>query len=229
MAGQFQVTVLAFGSAAEALGWASKTFAIDDGAALQELLTRLEDECPRMIEARDRLRFAVNQEYATPATKLAGGDEIAIVPPVSGGSPQSDPAVRLVREPIDVAALTREVEDAYIGAIATFVGVVRRETSAAGRELEALEYSGYEPMALAEMRKIRAAAAGRFDLHAACLVHRLGRLAVGEASVAVVVSSGHRVAAFDACRAMIEELKKSVPIFKQEIWKGGTTNWVEGA
>jgi len=135
-------------------------------------------------------------------------------------------AVRLVREPIDVAALVREVADATVGAVATFVGVVRRGIGPGGQPLVALEYTAYEPMALAEMERLAQEALRQYELHAVRVVHRLGRLNIGEASVAVVVSAPHRAAAFDACREIIERLKVQVPIFKREIWSGGAATWV---
>lgn len=133
---------------------------------------------------------------------------------------------RLVREPIDVAALVREVEHPGCGAIATFVGVVRAERRD-DAQLAALDYSAYEPMALSEMERIAAAAAAAHEIHAIRVVHRLGRMEIGEASVALVVSAPHRAAAFDACRAIIERLKVSVPIFKRECWSDESSTWVD--
>ncbi|RMF84042.1 MAG: molybdenum cofactor biosynthesis protein MoaE [Planctomycetota bacterium] len=124
--------------------------------------------------------------------------------------------------------MTGEVEHPESGALLTFAGVVRSETNDAGQPLLALEYTAYEPMALAEMQRIVEQTAAEFDLNGVRFVHRLGTLAVGEASVLAVVSSGHRAAGFDACRALIERLKESVPIFKREIWADGSRTWVEG-
>ncbi|MFO0840451.1 MAG: molybdenum cofactor biosynthesis protein MoaE [Phycisphaerae bacterium] len=133
----------------------------------------------------------------------------------------------LSHELIDVPAMTRQVEHSGIGAVASFVGVVRSETNSAGARLAALEYTAYEAMAVGEMRRIAEQTAARYAIHAARLAHRLGRLDIGTASVAVVVSAPHRAAAFDACREIIEELKRSVPIFKREIWAEGAATWVE--
>jgi molybdopterin synthase catalytic subunit len=129
--------------------------------------------------------------------------------------------------PIDVAALLRDAADPRAGAIECFVGVVRSERDARNQPLEALEYTAYEPMALDEMRRLCADAAGRWTILRAALVHRLGVLRIGDASVVVVVSTGHRAEAFDACRFLIEELKHRVPIFKKELWRDGHTSWVE--
>jgi molybdopterin converting factor subunit 1 len=235
MAQTVTVTVLAFGSAATVLGWPQRRITLAAGTRLDALVRRLEDECPRLAEGRGRLRFAVNERYAPADLTLGDGDEVAIIPPVSGGSgagqPQERPpqqAVRLVREPIDVAALLREVADPESGAAAVFLGVVRAESSPTGQPLEALEYTAYETMALTEMDRLCAAARQRHALRAVRLVHRLGVLPVGEPSVAVVVSAAHRAEALEACRTLIEELKQDVPIFKKEIRPGGAESWVDG-
>jgi molybdopterin synthase catalytic subunit len=225
-----RVRVATFGSAAAALGWQTREFTVPVGETLAALVERIEHECPRLKEARGRVRYAVNLKYADTHQPLHDGDEIAVIPPVSGGSGESGPpreAARLVREPIDVPRLMREVEHGPIGAVAVFLGIVRPEADARGRTLRALEYSAYEPMALLEMNRLLSRACERHPLQAARIVHRLGVLALGDVSVAVVVSSPHRGEAFDACRELIEELKKFVPIFKREIWESGGSTWVD--
>lgn len=220
-----RIRVLAWGSAAEALGWADRELSLAPGTTVGQLLSELAAHSARLAENRFRVRLAVNQQYAPPETALAEGDEVALIPPVSGGA---DSSARLVREPIDTAALVREVEHASCGAIATFAGIVRHESQPDGRPLEALEYTAFEPMALVEMERICSAVRRRYDMYAAVLVHRLGILGIGEASVVVVVSAAHRAASFDACREIVEALKRDVPIFKKEVWRGGATTWVNG-
>ncbi len=229
MGESIRVTVLAFGSAAGVLGWHTRDFTLAPGASLRDLIDRLEQECPRLAEGRGRVHYALNEQYAGPDAALSDGDEVAVIPPVSGGSVAGGPAAvaRLTREPIDVPELCREVEHERIGAVATFVGVVRAESSETGQPLEALEYSAYQSMALREMQRLCDEALATHALHAVRLVHRLGVLPIGDASVAVVASAPHRAAAFDACRWLIEELKKSVPIFKRELWQGGGSKWVD--
>ncbi len=134
--------------------------------------------------------------------------------------------VRLVREPIDAAAIAAAMSCAEAGALATFVGVVRAEERD-GRTLEALDYHAYEEMALEQMHTIRRSACERFDVLDSAIAHRLGLLKIGEASIAVVVSSAHRVAAFDACRWIVDAVKADAPIWKQDVWRDGTRNWVE--
>lgn len=150
-------------------------------------------------------------------------------PPIAQQDPlNTSDAVILTRERLEPLAQRAAAPDRAAGALATFVGVVRAERDERGRELLALDYSAYEPMAERVMRRIVAAARLRHAPLAIQLAHRLGRLEVGEASVAVTVWAAHRGEAFAACREVIEELKVSVPIFKQEIWADGSASWVEG-
>jgi len=230
MGNQGVIHVLAFGRAAEVLGWSSRDVPIDPGQTVADIVQRLEQEYPRLAEGRDRLRFAVNQCYASPDTTLQPGDELAIIPPVAGGeeppAPPTPVVVRLVRKPIDVAVLQTEASTPQAGAIVTFAGTVRTERDAAGRPLVALEYTAYEAMALREIEAIAHEARERHGVHAVRVVHRLGPLEPGEASVALVVSSAHRAEAFEACREIIEQLKARAPIFKRQHWAGGPPSWV---
>lgn len=221
--------ILAFGSATDILGWQEREIGWRAAMTVRDAIEVLERECPRLAEARGRLKFAVNESYATLDTPLAAGDELAIIPPVAGGELSLPFEARLTREPIDVNALMRELDCPESGAIGAFVGVVRAEVNADGAALESLEYTAYDSMALAEMNRIIAETADRVPLNGALLVHRLGPLAIGQASVAVLVSTAHRAESFTACREMIEQLKRRVPIFKKERWAGGQQTWVEPA
>ncbi len=136
-------------------------------------------------------------------------------------------SARLTHDPLCIDAATSQLRGAENGAIASFVGVVRAERDRKGNQLAALEYSAYDSMAQAEMGRILEQAARNFQISAATLEHRLGRLEIGEASVIAIVAAPHRAAAFDACRAIIEQLKDAVPIWKREIWEGGKMSWVE--
>lgn len=220
-----KVRIAAFASAAEALGYYEREREVERGATVGDVVTQLGRECPRIAAAAERLKFAVNLKYATADVVLQEGDELAVIPPVSGGA---NPAARIVREAIDIAALIREVEDAAAGAITTFTGVVRYETGEGGRALRALEYTAHETMAVAEMARICEAASQRHAVHRLVAAHRLGLMRIGEISIAVVASAAHRGDAFDAVRWTVDEIKKSAPIFKREIWHDGSTTWVEG-
>ena len=134
--------------------------------------------------------------------------------------------VALVREPIEVDPLVRDMHDDRAGAVATFIGTVRRETRG-DQALAALEYHAYEDMALEQMDVIRRRALDEFDILDAAVIHRLGRLELGVASIAVVVVSEHRAAAFDACRWILDAVKADAPIWKKDVWPDGSMTWVD--
>jgi MoaE-MoaD fusion protein len=163
------------------------------------------------------LLYAVNQEYADRDRVLADGDEVAVIPPVSGG------AFRLVDGPVDLAAVIAEVADEQAGAIATFEGTVRRQSR--GREVIALEYEAYSGMAERVMAEIAEGAKARYDLCEVAVAHRVGRCEVGDVSVAIAVSAPHRQDALSACRDVIDELKERVPLWKKELYEGGE-EWI---
>jgi MoaE-MoaD fusion protein len=163
------------------------------------------------------LLYAVNREYAERDRALADGDEVALIPPVSGGG------FRLVDGPLDVAAVLREVEDPEAGAVASFVGSVRRRSR--GRDVLHLEYEAYEEMAEPLLARLGEELTERHGLCAVAVHHRLGRVEIGEASVVIAVSAPHRGAALDACREGIETLKTTIPLWKKEVYAGGE-EWV---
>ena len=163
------------------------------------------------------LLYAVNREYASVDRPLADGDEVALIPPVSGGS------FRLVPEPLDVAAVLREVESPDAGGIASFVGTVRRRSRE--RDVLHLNYEAYEEMAEEMLAGLGAELTERHGLTAVAIHHRLGRVEIGEPSVVIAVSAPHRTAALDACREAIETLKTSIPLWKKEVYSGGE-EWI---
>jgi molybdopterin synthase catalytic subunit len=172
------------------------------------------------------LAVAVNREYAAASAVLHEGDEVALLPPVSGGaSERMAPVVGLVRKPIDRDALVASLKQPADGAVVVFDGIVRDNTR--GRKTLYLDYEAYEEMALAEMLKLASEAGERFAIDRVGVVHRLGRLEIGESSIVIVVTSAHRGAAFDACRWLIDTLKRTVPVWKKEhfadgaVWTGG--------
>jgi len=163
------------------------------------------------------LLYAVNREYVEPSHALADGDEVALIPPVSGGS------FRLVPEPLDVAVVLREVESPDAGAVASFVGTVRRRSR--DRDVVHLDYEAYEEMAEEMLSQLGAGLTERHGLTAVAIHHRLGRVEIGEPSVVIAVSAAHRAAALDACREAIETLKTSIPLWKKEVYEGGE-EWI---
>lgn len=225
------IRVLMLGSAAQVTGWAERTWPIAPDATAAEVFAQLAAEYPRLAEARARLKLAINEAYAPDHTPLKPGDELAIIPPVSGGASQPEvvPYLTLVtHNPLDLAGLLADLPSAADGAIATFAGVVRPETNPDGQSLRYLEYTAHERMAERELSRIAAELAERDDVSIIRIVHRLGRLALGEASAIIVVAAPHRAAAFEVCREAIERIKESVPIFKREIWATGEPTWVNG-
>jgi molybdopterin synthase catalytic subunit len=163
------------------------------------------------------LLYAVNREYVERGHELADGDEVALIPPVSGGS------FRLVEGPLDVGAVLREVEDPQAGAVASFVGTVRSHSR--GRDVEHLDYEAFEEMAEPMLERLGDDLTRRHGLCAVAIHHRLGRVEIGEASVVIAVSAPHRSAALDACREAIETLKTTIPLWKKEVYAGGE-EWI---
>ncbi len=163
------------------------------------------------------LLYALNRGYVERNAELADGDEVAVIPPVSGGS------FVLVDGPLDAAAVMRAVEDPEAGAVASFVGTVRRHSR--GRDVLHLEYEAFEEMAEEMLAGLGAELTERHGLTAVAIHHRLGRVEIGEASVAIAVSAAHRAAALDACREAIETLKTTIPLWKKEVYAGGE-EWI---
>ncbi len=222
-----RVRVLFFGQLKEIVGVAQEEAELSDGARVEDLFERYGRRFPKLAEFRPSIAASVNQEYALWTASLSTGDEVAFLPPVSGG--QQAPAVedifQLVRQPIRPLELAESLKASEDGALVIFDGFVRNNFR--GKKTLYLEYEAYESMAYAKMREIGAQIREKFSIHRLAIVHRLGRLEIGETSVWIAVSSPHRAAAFDACRYAIDSLKRSVPIWKKEYFAGGAV-WAEG-
>lgn len=225
-----QVHVLLFGALKDLLARESETIDLPEQATVEQLLRRYVANAPQMEKFAGSLAIAVNREYATPGQALSEGDEVALLPPVSGGAPENAAAgakdfVRLQLEAIDGAALTAQVKRGEDGAVVIFDGIVRNHTR--DRRTLHLDYEAYEAMALDQMQSLVRDARQRFDVREIALVHRVGRLQVGETSVWIAVASAHRAPAFEACRWIIDTLKKTVPIWKKEFFEDGAV-WADG-
>jgi MoaE-MoaD fusion protein len=227
-----QVKVLPFGVLKDWLGAEKATVELREGATVGELLSQLSAERGGML--LKGIAVSVNAEYAQVGQVLREGDEVGLLPPVSGGLGGSDEAertddrgcvARLTREPIDGAWLAAEVKQGEDGALVVFDGIVRNNTR--GRKTLYLDYEAYEEMALKQMEQLAAEARAQFGVREVRVVHRLGRLMVGETSVLIVVASTHRGQAFEACRWVIDTLKKQVPIWKKETFADGVV-WADG-
>jgi MoaE-MoaD fusion protein len=203
------VTVRLFAGLRERAGWASRKVEVSTVGQVWPALG--------LGEEPQGLLYAVNREYAGPERELRDGDEVALIPPVSGG------AFRVTEEPLSLEAAVAEVADERAGGIATFTGTVRRESR--GREVRRLEYEAYAEMAEDVMAQLAADLLGAYDLCAVAIHHRVGRLEIGEASVMIAVSATHRQDALAACREAIDRLKETVPLWKKEVYGGGE-EWI---
>jgi molybdopterin converting factor subunit 1 len=222
-----RVHVLFFGQLKEITGVSEEDAELSEGARVGDLFERYGRRYPKLADFRASIAASVNQEYAGWRAPLATGDEVAFLPPVSGGqhAAVAEDIFLLMREPIIVREFLEGLKAAEDGAVVVFDGFVRNNFK--GRRTLYLEYEAYEPMAYAKMREIGAQIRMRFKIHRLVIVHRLGRLEIGETSVLIAVSSPHRGAAFDACRYAIDTLKRAVPIWKKEYFAGGAI-WAEG-
>ena len=171
----------------------------------------------RLGEEPGGLLYAVNLVYADPGRELADGDEVALIPPVSGGS------FHVTEEPLSLEAVVKEVADLRAGAIATFTGTVREESR--DRTVNYLEYEAYAEMAEDSIAKLAAELGQRYELCAVAIHHRVGRVEIGEASVVIAVSAPHREDALAACKDAIDTLKQTVPLWKKEVYEGGE-EWI---
>lgn len=213
------IRVRVFASVREILGRPEITLEVPEGATAGSILDRLSADYPRLQRLAPVLRLAVNREYAESGRVLAAGDEIALLPPVSGGEDQYE----VTSEPLDLVRLVEAVTRNTSGAIASFLGVVR--AFARGRQVHHLEYDAYPEMATATMRQIGEEIRARWPVDGVAIVHRTGRLTIGEASVAIAIASPHRHEALQACGYAIERLKEIVPIWKREVWTDGA-EWI---
>ena len=225
-----RIRVLLFGQLKDIVGQREEILEMEPGTKLASLVERYADRFPKFQALSSSIACSVNEEYAVVTATLRDGDEVALLPPVSGGKATPAGELRsahcsIVRQPIDVREIREDMEDRGDGAALLFEGVVRDNSR--GRRTLYLDYEAYESMALNEMEKLAQAALERFPVRDVALVHRLGRLQIGETSVVIAVASPHRAAAFEACRWLIDTLKKTVPIWKKEYFEDGAV-WADG-
>jgi MoaE-MoaD fusion protein len=221
-----------FGAACELTGCAEAAFSVTAGATVREAFVALSGRYPELANRFGvALLIALNQEYVPLTTVLSAHDELAIFPPVSGGSAHMDAVhvahdfFELTIEPIDVGGVARRFVPTACGATVTLDGYVREWTR--GRQTLYLVYEAYPEMALKEMARLVQQAHAEFEISQVGIVHRTGRLEIGETSVVISVAAPHRIAAFKCCEWLIRELKRTVPIWKKEYYAGGAA-WAEG-
>ena len=203
------VTVRLFAGLRERAGWSKRELDVERVADVAAALG--------LGEEPEGLLYAVNREYAERDRPLADGDEVALIPPVSGGG------FRLSDEPLSLEAVVDEVASDHAGAIATFVGTTRAFSR--GRPVRHLEYEAFEGMAEQEMARIAAELRERYELNDVAIHHRVGRVDIGERSVVIAVSAPHRGDALAACKEAIDTLKQTVPLWKKEVYEGGE-EWI---
>ena len=235
-----KIGVLFFGVLKDVVGRSGETVDLPEGARVREVLFHYARQAPRFEALVPSLAIAVNQEYSEADRALREGDEVGLLPPVSGGSAEGGQVrgevrgefrgefrgeVRMVRDRIDTESVAERLKRPADGAMVIFDGVVRDHTR--GRHTLYLDYEAYEAMALKQMESLAVEARTRFGARGASIVHRLGRLEIGETSVLIVVAAAHRGAAFEACRWIIDTLKKTVPIWKKEYFEDGAV-WADG-
>jgi molybdopterin synthase catalytic subunit len=215
-----RVCVLLFAGLREAVGQKQLFLELPEDASLGELMAQLAGVHPGVAAYRGRLAISVNAERAPLERVLRDGDEVALLPPVSGGSGR-----RWVSEqPLSMDELIREVLAPEMGGLVTFTGIVRDHSK--GQSIDHLEYEAYAEMAERELRKIGAQVEQRWPEVRYAMVHRVGRLAIGDPAVMIAAAAPHRPAAFEACRFIIDTLKQTVPIWKKEFATSGAY-WVE--
>jgi molybdopterin converting factor subunit 1 len=229
-----KVEVLLFARLREVIGRDQVSVQHEKMLTVRDVWDSLRTQYPQIDGFGNSLIFSVNQEFADFETPVTEGDEIALFPPVSGGQPvtvrtytenEQGDVLDIVRAPIRPEALVEQLQQPEDGAVVVFSGVVRNHTRA--RKTLHLEYEAYEPMALKKMGEIEETIRRQWPVTRLGIVHRLGRLEIGEASVVIVVTSAHRQVAFEACQFAIDTLKKIVPIWKKEFFADGEV-WVEG-
>jgi molybdopterin synthase catalytic subunit len=229
LSNEITVNVLFFGAARDAVGQSEIELALPAASTLEFAFKQLLERFPDLNRFGRSLLFAVNQEYATPDRILSAGNELALFPPVSGGHSETSKAnesfFELTTEPINVGAIARRVVLPECGATVTLDGYAREWTR--GRRTLYLVYEAYEPMAQRELERLGQQALARFEIAHIGIVHRTGKLEIGDTSVVISVSAPHRRAAFEACEWAIRELKRTVPIWKKEVFEDGEV-WVEG-
>ena len=227
------VRLLFFATLKDIVGAREMQLDVPAGSTVADVLTHLEGSYPRMKDYRPVVLTAINEEYVERGARIEDGDEVAIFPPVSGGEVGSEVLMinrpgelyQITRDRIDSQNISRQLLRAEDGAICVFEGVVRNNSK--GKRTLHLVYEGYEPMALKKLEEIGIFVRQAWDIGCIAIVHRLGHLDIGETSVAVIVTSAHRRAAFDACHYAIDKLKKVVPIWKKEFFEDGEV-WIEG-
>jgi MoaE-MoaD fusion protein len=219
-----RVRVHLFARYREATGKERVDLELPEGGTVETAWSAVVDRHPQLAQYRPYTLFAVGHDYVEPDHHLKPGDELSLFPPVSGGAPDTDDVYAVVEHPLSPDDVAARVDDPGAGGLVIFSGVVRNETG--GRPVKYLEYEAHAGMAEAKLREIGAAIRGRWPgVKRVAMLHRIGRLEIGDSSVLIAVSAAHRGDAFDACRYAIDTLKRIVPVWKKEHFEDGEV-WV---
>lgn len=215
-----QIHVHLFAAYREAVGAKTVSLEVPDGATPGDVWRTLAQQHERLGLFSQTVVCAVNGDYGSLNVPLQAGDEVAFLPPVAGGD-----HFAITEEPIDEAALRRAVEDPGAGAVLTFLGVTRNQTGE--RRVEYLDYEAYPELAARRMQELGDEIRARWpSVKGVAIIHRVGRLEIGEASIGIAIATPHRADAFAACRYAIDRAKEQLPIWKKEVWEGGE-EWIE--
>jgi MoaE-MoaD fusion protein len=219
-----RVRVHLFARYREAAGRGQVDLELPEGGTVETAWSAVVDRHPALAQYRPYTLFAVGHDYVEPDHPLKAGDELSLFPPVSGGSGEAADLYAVVEHPLSPDDIAARVDEPGAGGIVIFSGVVRNETG--GRPVKFLEYEAHAAMAEAKLREIGAALRGRWPgVRRVAMLHRIGRLEIGESSVLIAVSAAHRGDAFEACRYAIDTLKRIVPVWKKEYFEDGEV-WV---
>ncbi len=220
------INVRLFAGLHDLLGQRQITLQLAEGATVSQLRDQLCAEYPAVTPFVPTLICAVDEEYVPPEHQLHDGDEVALIPPVSGGAEGDDGLFQVTTETLEPQRLVDAVRKDESGAVALFYGIARNHSE--GRRVRALEYDAYPSMAERKLREVADEVRARWPITDIGVLHRIGRLAIGETSLLVAVSASHRAEAFEACHYAVDRIKEIVPIWKKEIWEDGEGTWVTG-
>ena len=221
-----KVNVRLFAGLSEILGHRQVSLELADGATVAQLRDELSREYPAVTPFLASLVCAIDEEFVTTDHSLRDGDDVALIPPVSGGRDNDEGWFQVTSQPLDPQRLVEAVRRDESGAVALFYGVARNQSE--GRRVRALEYDAYPSMAEKKLREVADEVRARWPVTGIGAFHRIGRLAIGETSLLVAVSAAHRQEAFEACHYAVDRIKQLVPIWKKEIWEDGDGAWVAG-
>ena len=218
-----QIQVKYFAFFRERLGRSSDQIVLPESATVSDLLDYLHTNWPQLANGLKSSQVSVNLEFVRPETRLSEGDEVALIPPVSGGKPEN--LFKITKDSIVAQDVIDPIQSDNAGAVITFLGTVRNNTH--GRATSYLDYEAYAPMAEKKMAEVAGEVREKWGIERVAMIHRIGKLEIGEVSVAVGVASPHRKDGFEACKYAMDRLKQIVPIWKREVWTDGEEEWVK--